>query len=291
MWASYGSTVTIVELLETLVPLEEQEAGRLLKRSFEARGMTVLTGTRVEGVGLEGNAAKVTVTREGKEEVLEADAVLVAVGFVPHTQGLNLESAGVATERGFITVDDAMRTNVPGVYAVGDVTGKLMLAHVAMQQGVVAAEQIAGRQTPVLDYVQMPRATFCQPQVGAVGYTEQAAKAVGYSVKTGRFPMTALGRARAVGETEGFVKVVADEATGQVLGIHVVGHDVNELLGEATLAALLEATTIEVGFAVHAHPTLAEAVKEAALAVDGDAIHIARRRAAKARPTQGVAAQ
>ncbi len=188
---------------------------------------------------------------------------------------------GVATQRGFITIDDQMQTNVPGIYAVGDVTGKLMLAHVASQQGVLAAEHIAGKRVPALDYVQLPRATFCQPQVGSIGYTEAAAKEAGFAVKTGRFPLTALGKAVAAGHTEGFVKVVADEATGQVLGMHMIGYDMNDLLGEATMVALLEATTIEVGFAVHAHPTLAEAIKEAALAVDGEAIHIARRRAAQ----------
>jgi dihydrolipoamide dehydrogenase len=213
---------------------------------------------------------------------LEGDCVLVAIGFVPHTQGLGLEDVGVHLERGFVGIDDRMQTNVPGIYAIGDVTGKLMLAHVASAQGVTAAEAIAGRKTPVLDYVQMPRATFCQPQVGSIGYTEKQARDAGFEVKTGRFPLAALGKAVAVGETEGFVKVVADAPTGQVLGIHMIGHDMNDLLGEASLSALLEATTVEVGFAVHAHPTLAEAVKEAALAVNGEAIHVVRRRAGQA---------
>jgi len=179
-----------------------------------------------------------------------------------------------------------METNVPGIYAVGDVTGKLMLAHVASHQGVLAAEAIAGMSRPEPDYVQMPRATFCQPQVGSIGYTEAAAKAAGFTVRTGRFPLTALGKAVAAGHTEGFVKVVVEEATGQVLGIHMVGHDINDLLGEATMVALLEATSAEVGFAVHAHPTLPEALKEAALAADGEAIHIARRRTT---PREGAA--
>jgi dihydrolipoamide dehydrogenase len=157
-----------------------------------------------------------------------------------------------------------------------------------MEQGVIAAEHIAGKRVPALDYIQMPRATFCQPQIGSIGYTEQQAKDAGFKVKTGRFPLTALGKAIAIGETEGFVKVVADEPTGQVLGMHIVGHDANDLLGEATMVALLEATTIEVGFAVHAHPTMAEAIKEAALAVDGEAIHIARKKSARA-AAQGVA--
>ncbi|MBK7726869.1 MAG: dihydrolipoyl dehydrogenase [Dehalococcoidia bacterium] len=288
LWASYGAEVTIVELLETIVPQEDPDAGRALKRSFEGRGITCLVKTRVEDVAVKAGMARVTVKGEDGARTVEADAVLLAAGFVPHTQGLELEAAGVTTQRGFITIDEHMETNVPGIYAVGDVTGKLMLAHVAMQQGVIAVEHIAGKAVPVLDYVQMPRATFCQPNVGSIGYTEQAAKDAGFTVKSGRFPLTALGKAVAVGHTEGFVKVVADAPTGQVLGIHMVGHDVNDLLGEATMIALLEATTIEVGFAVHTHPTLAEAIKEAALAVDGEAIHIARRRAGT-QPPEGAA--
>ncbi|MEX0784415.1 MAG: dihydrolipoyl dehydrogenase [Dehalococcoidia bacterium] len=286
VWASYGSEVTVVELLDTLVPLEDQDVGRALKRSFEGRGLRCLVKTKVEGVTVKDGKATVSVSGDEGQQQLEADLVLVAIGFVPNTEGLNLEAAGVALERGFVTIDDNMRTNVPSVFAIGDVTGKLMLAHVAMQQGVIAAEHIAGKQVPALDYIQMPRATFCQPNVGSVGYTEKQAKEAGFSVKTGRFPFTALGKATAVADNEGFVKVVADEKTGQVLGIHMIGHDVNDLLGEATMVALLEATTIEVGFAVHAHPTLAEAIKEAALAVDGEAIHIARKRPAR----QGVTA-
>ncbi len=281
IWNSYGSDVTVVEMLDTVMPLEDPDIGRVLRRSFEARGMKCMVKTRVDGVEVAGGKATVSVSGEGKPQRLEADVVLVAVGFVPHTEGLNLDAAGVATQRGFITIDDQMQTNVPGIYAIGDVTGKLCLAHVAMQQGVIAAEHIAGRTVPALDYVQMPRATFCQPQVGSIGYTEKAARDAGYAVKSGRFPLSALGKAIAMGETEGFVKVVAEEPTGQVLGIHMIGHDVNDLLGEATMVALLEATTTELGFAVHAHPTLAEAIKEAALAVEGEAIHVARRKLGK----------
>ena len=290
-WASYGSQVTVVEMLDTLMPLEDPDIGRLLKRSFEARGITCMIKTRVESVAVNGKSAVVAVNGPGGRQDFEADAVLVAVGFVPHTQGLNLEGIGVATQRGFVVIDDAMQTNVPGIYAIGDVTGKRMLAHVASQQGVIAAERIAGQSVPALDYVQMPRATFCQPQVGSIGYTEQQAKDAGFAVKTGRFPFSAAGKAIAVGETEGFIKVVADEPTGQVLGIHMIGHDVNDLLGEATIVALLEATTTEVGFAVHAHPTLAESLKEAALAVNGEAIHVAHRKAPRVAPAEGASAR
>ena len=277
IWASYGAKVTVVEMLDRALPLEDTDVSRAMARSFASRGIEVMTGAKVQSVSTEGKKAQVSVETKEGETKLEADAVLVAIGFVPHTEGLALDKAGVAAERGFVTIDEQMRTNVEGVYAIGDVTGKLMLAHVAMQQGVIAAEHAAGRTVPALDYVQMPRATFAQPQVGSIGYTEAAAKEAGYEVRTGRFPFTALGKAIAVGETEGFVKVVADTKTGQLLGIHMIGHDVNDLLGEASLAALLEATTVEMGFAVHAHPTLAESLKEAALAVDGASIHIAQK--------------
>lgn len=288
VWSSYGAEVTIVELLPTLVPNEDTDIGKALERSMANRGITVLTGAKVEAVDVTEGSATVKVVKGDDTTEIQADVVLVAIGFVPHTQGLDLENAGVETDRGFITIDDTMQTNVPGIYAVGDVTGKLMLAHVASQQGVSAAEAIAGKPAPALDYVQMPRATFCQPQIGSVGYTDKQAQEAGFKTKSARFPFSALGKSVAIGETEGFVKVVAEEGTGQVLGIHMIGHDVNDLLGEAALASVLEATTVEVGFAVHAHPTLSEALKEAVLAVDGEAIHIARRRPPAAQRTQGA---
>lgn len=287
LWATYGAEVTLVELLDTVLPQEDPDVSRALRRSFEARGVRCLTSARVAAIERQGSFARVTVEHGGEREVVEADVVLIAIGFGANTDGLGLTEVGVATERGFVAVDEAMRTNVPGVLAIGDVTGKLMLAHVAMQQGVVAVERLAGRPVPALDYVQMPRATFCQPQVGSIGYTEPAARAAGFAVRTGRFPFTALGRAIAVGETEGFVKVVAEAETKQLLGLHVIGHEVVDLLGAASLATLLEATTEELGFAVQVHPTLSEAVKEAALAVDGEAIHIARRRPSSAATRQG----
>lgn len=290
LWATYGSQVTIVEALETMVPLEDADVGRQLKRSFEARGIACLTGTKVESVTVSGGRATVNVAANGETREIGADRVLVAIGFVPRTEGLGLEAAGVALERGWIAVDEHMRTNAAGIYAIGDITGKLLLAHVGMAQGTLVAEHIVGKDVPALDYVQIPRATFCQPQIGSIGYTEKAARDAGYAVKTGRFPLTAIGKSVATGETEGFFKIVADEPTGQVLGIHMIGHDVVELLGEATMVSLLEATTIELGFAVHTHPTLGEALKEAALAVDGEAIHIVRKRSpGAASAAEGVA--
>jgi len=287
LWSTYGAEVTLVELLDTVLPQEDPDVSRALRRSFEARGIRCLTSARVASVDRSAKEARVTVEQAGERVVLEADTVLVAVGFAANTTDLGLEALGVATDRGFVVIDETMATNVPGILAIGDVTGKLMLAHVAMQQGVAAVERLAGREVPVLDYVQMPRATFCQPQVGSVGYTEPGARAAGFEVRVGRFPFTALGKAIAVGETEGFVKVVADAETKQVLGIHVIGHDIVDLMGEASLAVLLEVTTEELGFAVRVHPTLPEALKEAALAVDGEAIHIARRRAQQAAAPRG----
>ncbi len=278
VWASYGAKVTLVEMLDDIVPQEDPDVSKQLRRSFKARNITSLIGTKFKSLEKKARSATVTVSKDGKTSELTTDVVLVAIGFVPHTSSLNLLATKIATDRGFVMVDDQMRTNVPGTYAIGDVTGRMMLAHVATQQGIIAAEQIAGRGNPPLDYIQMPRASFCQPQIGSVGYTEPAAKAAGFEVKTGRFPFAALGKAIAVGETEGFVKIVADAETGQVLGVHIIGHDITDLMGEASLASVLEATTRELGFAVHVHPTLSEALKEAALAVDYEAIHITQRR-------------
>jgi dihydrolipoamide dehydrogenase len=280
-WASYGAQITLVEMLDTLMPQEDPDIGRALGRSFTNRGMRCLPKTRVESVEVKDGVARVAISGGKGSETIESDTVLVAIGFVPNTHDLNLEAAGVATERGFIAIDDQMRTSVPNIYAIGDVTGKLMLAHVASHQGMLAAETIAGNRVPAIDYLQMPRGSFCQPQIGSLGYTEAQAKAAGFDVKVGRFPLTALGRAIAIGDTEGFVKVVADKETGHMLGIHMIGHDINELLGEAALGALLEATTVDIGFAVHVHPSLGEALKEAALAADGEAIHISYRRASR----------
>ncbi len=200
--------------------------------------------------------------------------MLVGVGFGPGEDRLGLAEAGVERdERGWIKVDDYCQTSVPGIWAVGDVTGKLLLAHVASHQGVTAVEKIAGLEPPPLDYEKMPRAVFCQPQVASLGLTEAQAKARGFDVLTGRFPFRASGKAMAIGETEGFVKLVVDRESRAVLGYHMIGNGVTELLGEASLGTVLETTPSELGYAVHAHPTLSEALHEAALAVTGEAVH------------------
>jgi dihydrolipoamide dehydrogenase len=273
-WNAYGAEVTVVEILDNLLPLEDPDLSRVLRKSFEGRGIRVLTASKVTNVEKGKRSAKVSVDGKDGAQVLEAEVVLAAVGITPNLPGIGLEELGVQTDRGFVVIDDSMRTSVDGVLAIGDVTGKLPLAHVASAQGVLAVERLAGHETPDLNYDHMPRATYCQPQVASVGISDREAKERGIAVKSGRFPFRANGKAMALGEDDGFVKVVAGTEYGEIVGIQMVGPDVSELLGEAALAQTLEASAGELGFAVHAHPTLSEALKEAALAVRGEAIHV-----------------
>ena len=212
---------------------------------------------------------------EGKKETLEAEQALVAIGFRPNSSDLGLEEVGVkVSERGFIEIDERMATNVPGIWAIGDVTGKLMLAHVGSAMGIVCAENIAGAETVTLDYEMMPRATYCQPQVASFGLTEAQAKERGYEVKVGRFPFQANGKALGLGDYAGWVKIVVDEKYGEILGAHMIGPEVTELLPELTLAHMMELTPAEIARNVHAHPTLSEVLMEAAHGAEGAAIHI-----------------
>ena len=275
IYHSYGAEVMIVEMLPRLVPLEDEEISQQLERVFRRRGIEYKTGAMVNSVAVSDGVATVAVTdSDGSETEVECDKVLVAIGVQGNSDGIGLETAGVTTERGFIPVDDEMRTNVPGVYAIGDVTGKLPLAHVASAQGVTAAEVIAGLNPMPLDYTLMPRATYCRPQIASFGLTEQQASDSGYSYKVGRFPMAASGKALAMGESSGMVKLVVDDEVGELLGAHLIGPEATELLGEVGLSRLLEGTTTELGWLVHPHPTISETIKEAALAVEGEAIHI-----------------
>ena len=274
LYRKYGSDVTIVELLPHLVPLEDEEISQHLERSFEAQGIKSMTDSRVERLEVNGDRASVTVSNSAGDSAIECDKVLVAVGAQGNIDGIGLEDLGVATERGYISIGDRMETNVPGVYAIGDVTGKLLLAHVASAQGVTAVETIAGLDPPNIDYELMPKATYCQPQVASFGLTEAQARERGHTVNIGRFPFSASGKALALAETEGVVKLVIDAEVGDVLGAHMIGSEVTELLGELSLARLLEGTNKELGWLVHPHPTISEMVKEAALAADGEAIHI-----------------
>jgi len=275
--ANYGVQVTIVEFLDRMVPLEDPEISAELQKQYKKLGVTVLTGTKVEAIDDSGDKVKVTVSPAagGESRVLEADKVMQAIGFAPRTDGYGLDKTGVEIgPRGAIQIDDHMRTNVPNVYAIGDVTGKLLLAHTAEAQAVVAAETIAGAETMPINYDMIPRATYCQPQIGSFGYTEAQAKDKGYDVKVAKFPFTANGKAHGLGEAIGFVKLVADAKYGEILGLHMIGPDVTELLPELTLAQLWDLTAEEVARNVHAHPTLSEALKEVAHGIEGHMINL-----------------
>jgi dihydrolipoamide dehydrogenase len=274
IWRMYGAEVTVVEMLPRVLPLEDPEASRVVERAFKKRKVRLLTDTRVQGVETEADAVRVRVANDEGEQTLEAERVLIAIGVQPNSGGLGLESLGVMVERGHIIVDESMQTNVAGVYAIGDVTGKLALAHVASAQGVVAAETIAGEQSPPLDYEAMPRCTYCQPQVASLGITAEEAAERGLKVKVGQFPFLPNGKALALGERDGFVKIVADEISGEIVGAHLVGPEVTELLPELSLARAWELTPEEIARTVHAHPTLGEAIMEAAHGVFGAPIHV-----------------
>jgi dihydrolipoamide dehydrogenase len=275
--ANYGVDVTIVEFLDRMVPLEDPEISAELQKQYKKLGVKVLTSTKVEGIDDSGDKVKVSVSpaKGGDTQILEADKVMQAIGFAPRTQGYGLDRTGVQIgARGAIEIDDHMRTNVPHVYAIGDVTGKLLLAHTAEAQAVVAAETIAGAETMPLNYDMIPRATYCQPQIGSFGYTEAQARDKGYDVKVAKFPFTANGKAHGLGEAIGFVKLVADAKYGEILGLHMIGPDVTELLPEFTLAQLWDLTAEEVARNVHAHPTLSEALKEVAHGIEGHMINL-----------------
>ena len=275
IWSSYGVEVTIVEMLPRLVPLEDEEVSKELKKEFEKRGIKCLVGNKVESVEATNTGVKVKVSAEGKETMLEADQALVAIGFRPNSKGLGLEEVGVKlNERGMVEINEKMQTSVPNIYAIGDVTGKLMLAHVGSAMGIVCAENIAGAETVVLDYEMMPRATFCHPQIASFGLTEAQAKERGYGIKIGRFPFQANGKALGLGDYAGWVKIVVDEKYGEILGAHMIGPEVTELLPELTLAHLMELTPHEIARNVHAHPSLSEVLMEAAHGAEGSPIHI-----------------
>ncbi len=276
LWHSYGVDVTLVELLPRMVPNEDEEISEQLERAFTRQGINVMTGSSVTPVntGPDGQVHfKVRFNEGTDEQEMACGVVLVAIGVTPNSDGLGLEQVGVATERDNIVVDEHMATNVPGIYAIGDVTGKLPLAHVASAQAVHVAEHIAGEETQPLDYEMMPRATYCTPQVASFGLTEAQAVERGHKVRVGKYPFLANGKAQAIGETAGMAKLVVDEAHGDLLGAHLVGPEVTELLAELSITRMLEGTTLELGWMVHSHPTLSEVVKEAALAVEGRAVH------------------
>jgi dihydrolipoamide dehydrogenase len=275
---NYGVQVTIVEFLDRVLPLEDEAVSKELAKAYRKLGVDVLTSTKVEKIDDSGGSVTVTVSNAKGTQELTADKVIQAIGFAPRVEGYGLEKLGVRlTDRGAIEIDDYMRTNVPQVFAIGDVTAKLMLAHVAEAQGVVAAETIAGEETIELDYVMMPRATFCSPQVASFGYTETQARELadrqGWKVTVAQFPFTANGKAQGLGEPNGFVKLIADETYGELLGGHLIGPEVTELLPELTLAQKWDLTAAELARNVHAHPTLSEALQEAFHGLQGHMIN------------------
>lgn len=270
-YRAYGSEVTIIEMLDHLLPLEDEDIGRELERAFKQQGISCLTKAKVEDLRRARGKARLAVTIDGREQEVVAERVLMGIGIAANSSGL--EELGVELDKGFIKVDGAMRTSDPNICAIGDVTGKLMLAHAASAQGVVAVESIAGLKPPEPDYARMPRCTYCQPQVASCGLTEAEARERRSRVRVGRFPFRANGKAAAVGRDEGFVKLVIDGDYGEVLGCHIIGPEATELIAEACLALAIEGTASDLAWTVHAHPTLSEALKEAALVAQGRGIH------------------
>ena len=275
IWNSYGSEITIIEMLPHLVPLEDEEISVELEKAFQKKGIKYFTGHKVKSIEANATGASLQVTSEKGEQILEAEQILVAIGFRPNGRGLGLEDIGVKlTERGAIEIDERMATNVEGIWAIGDVTAKLMLAHVGSAQGIVCAENIAQAETLPLNYEMMPRATYCQPQVASFGLTETQAKERGYDVKVAKFPFQANGKALGLGESSGWVKLITDTKFGEILGAHMIGPEVTELLPELTLAQMNELTLVEIARNVHAHPSLSEVLMEAAHVSEGKGIHI-----------------
>jgi dihydrolipoamide dehydrogenase len=270
VYRSYGVEVTLLEALPRIVPIEDEEVSVQLTRSLSRRGITIKTGVKVSAVKPSG-AGGVVDTDGGR---FEAAQVLMAVGRGARTKGVGLEALGVAMERGFVKVSPTMETSVKGVYAIGDMAGAPLLAHKAMAEGVVAAEAIAGKNPRPIDYGNVPSCTYCRPQVASIGLTEAKAKEGGRELAIGKFPFTANGKAVALGETEGFVKVIADKKTGEILGVHIIGPEATEMIHEFAVGRTLEATVDEIMHTIHAHPTLSEAALEATLAALGHAIHI-----------------
>jgi dihydrolipoamide dehydrogenase len=274
---SIGTEVTIVEFMEQgLVPREDADISKELTKIYTKKGIKVLANTAVESVDTSGKTCKVTTKHRtsGATEVIECDVVLSAAGVSPNVENIGLEALGIEMDRGFIKTDAHYRTNVPGIYAIGDVLPTQALAHVASAEGITCVEGIAGMHVEAIDYNNIPGCTYCSPEVASVGYTEAAAKAAGYELKVGKFPFTASGKAKAAGAPEGFVKVIYDAKYGEWLGAHFIGYNVTEMIAEAVTARKLETTGHEILKAVHPHPTISEAIMEATAAAYGEVIHL-----------------
>lgn len=273
---SIGTKVTVVEYLDQVLPREDEDVSKEVAKVFKKSGINIITGTTVESVDTKGTGCKVRTThnKTKKEEFIDCDVVLSAVGISPNTENLGLEAAGIKTDRGFILADEFYRTNVAGIYAIGDVIPTAALAHVASAEGIICVEKIAGHHPQPLDYNNIPSCTYCSPEVASVGYTEAQAKAKGYELKVGKFPFSASGKASASGANAGFVKVIFDAKYGEFLGAHFVGANVTEMIAEVVVARKLETTGMDIVKSVHPHPTMSEAIMEAAAAAYGEVIHL-----------------
>lgn len=275
VWSGYGTKVTLVEMLPRIAPLEDEEISAELSKAFIKRGIKIFAGTRVQTIETSETGVKVSVSNTEGEQILEAEQALVAIGFKPNTANLGLEEAGITlNQRRFIEVDERMATNVPGIWAIGDVTGKLLLAHTASAQGILCAEAMAGKETKPIDYTMIPRATYSQPQVASFGLTEAQAREKGIDFKVGKFPFQASGKALGLGDYGGFAKVLVESGSGKLLGAHLIGPEVSELLPELTLAWQNDLTAETIGRNIHAHPTLSEVIGEAVEVAEGKAIQI-----------------
>jgi dihydrolipoamide dehydrogenase len=273
-YATMGTEVTIVEFMPNIVPVEDVEVSKQLERSFKKAKIGIKTNAEVTSVDTSGTGCKVTVKTKKGEEVIEADIVLSAVGITPNIEGIGLEDVGIAADRGRILVNDFYQTNVPGYYAIGDIVPGQALAHVASAEGILCVEKIAGHNVEALDYNNIPGCTYAFPEIASVGYTEAAAKEAGYELKIGKFPFSASGKASAAGHKDGFVKVIYDAKYGEMLGCHMIGSNVTEIIAEAVVARKLETTGHEILKSVHPHPTLSEAVMEATAAAYDEVIHL-----------------
>jgi dihydrolipoamide dehydrogenase len=273
-YQSVGTEVTLVEFMPRLVPNEDEEVSKQLERSFKKIKIRVMTGSTVESADTSGDKCKVTVKTPSGPEVIEADIVLSAVGVTTNIGGIGLEKAGVKTEKDKVVVDDFYKTTADGIYAIGDIVHGPALAHVASAEGIICVEKIAGREVKPLDYGNIPACTYTNPEIASVGLTEAAAKEAGFEIRVGKFPFTASGKASASGAKDGFVKLIFDSAYGELLGAHMIGANVTEMISEIVVARKLETTAHELIKAVHPHPTMSEAIMEAAAAAYGEVIHL-----------------
>jgi len=271
---SFGTEVHLIEMLPHILPIEDAEISSQLERSFKKQGIKIYTNTKVEKLQKSAKGVKVQLSSEGKNSELEGEVALVAIGVQGNVENLGLEDVGILVEKSAIKVNEFYQTNVPDVYAIGDVIGPPWLAHVASHEGIIAADHLSGGKPSPLDYTNVPGCTYCQPQVASIGLTEEKAKANGYELKIGRFPFRASGKARAIGETDGLVKLIFDAKYSELLGAHIIGAEATELIAELGIAKALETTQHELQHTIHAHPTLSEAIMEAAADAIGQSIHI-----------------